>query len=89
MADYNNNINVGSYSRLEDGSSTIRSASKNLKSDLEVGNGYLRNIQKPRVFEGPVAEHVSGVWDIINNTTINNINVFENSANTLDAINAN
>ena len=88
MSDFKN-INVGSYESLEEGSSTIRSASSDLRTDLESGNGFVKNIQKPRVLEGPVADHVNGVWNIINNTTKNNITIFENSANTLDRVNAN
>lgn len=89
MTEYNNNINVGSYGNLDEGSNIIRKTSNELKTDLEHGDGYLRNIQRPRIFEGPVADHVSGVWDVINRATTNNINEFENSANTLNAITAN
>jgi len=88
MSDYKE-INVGSYGNLEEGSSIIRKASSNLRSGLENTDGFVRNIQKPRVFEGPVADHVSGVWDIINKTTNDNISNFEKSANTLDRVNAN
>ena len=89
MNENNGNINVGSYSNLEEGSSIIRDATNNLKTNLENGDVYLKNIQRPRIFEGPVADHVSGVWDVINKATTNNINEFENSANTLDNITAN
>lgn len=84
-----NDINVGSYDSLREGANTIRRASGELKQELQNGDGYIRNIQRERVFEGPIAEHVSGVWNVINNITINNINNFENSAKTLDTINDN
>ena len=88
MTEYNK-INVGSYGDLQDGSSTIRRASSDLKSGLENTDGYVKGIQKPRVFEGPVADYVNDVWNAINRNTSDNINVLENSARTLDKVNAN
>ncbi|MBQ4031442.1 MAG: hypothetical protein II625_06775 [Bacilli bacterium] len=90
MSEYNtSNINIGSYGDLKDGSSTIRKASSNLKTGVENADGYFKGIQKPRVFEGPVAEYVNDVWNAININTNNNISTLENSANTLDRVNAN
>ncbi len=88
MSEYKD-ITVGSYGDLKEGSNTLRRASSNLKSGLESADSYFKSIQKPRVFEGPLAEYVDGIWDVVNKTTNNNISTLDRNANNLDRVNAN
>lgn len=80
------NIGIGSYRDLSDGASTIRSTTDNLKRELENGNGSVSKLRNPRVLEGPIGEHINGIWNKINTLTNNNINYFEKSAGTLNHI---
>ena len=85
MPEYNN-INVGSYQDLQEGASTNRRSASNLKNNLEDGRIQFKNIQKERIFEGPLADYVSDVWNVINSVTENNISTLEQNANTLDRV---
>jgi uncharacterized protein YukE len=80
------NIGIGSYKDLSNGADTIRSASENLKSGLSDGNSSVSRLQNPRVLEGPIGDHINGIWKIVNNTTANNISTFEQSATTLNKV---
>ncbi len=80
------NIGIGNYNDLSSGAKNIRSASENLKSELATGNGSVNRLQGPRILEGPIGEHINGIWKMINNTTNNNISHFEQSANTLNRV---
>ena len=81
------NINVGSYDNLDAGVHTIHNTSDNLKRTLQEGDELLRSIHKSRVFEGPIADHVNGVWHNLSNLTNNSINSLNRSGNTLDEVN--
>lgn len=81
------NVNVGSYDSLDSGVHTIHNTSDNLKRTLEEGNELLKNIHKSRVFEGPIADHVNGMWNKLSNLTNSSINTLNRSGNTLDEVN--
>ncbi len=83
------NIGIGSYNDLSDSANNIRSASDILRSNLRSGDGSINRLQSPRVLEGPIGEHINGIWKIINSTTSNNISNFEQSATTLNRVEEN
>ena len=81
-----NEYQVNSYSNLENGENNLINTSSSLKSSMESGNINMQSVYNDNSFCGPIADHISEAWDIINRATDNNINNLNNNVKTIENI---
>ena len=80
------NIGIGSYKDLSSSASNIKNTSGELRDELANGDTYISRLRNPRVLEGPIGEHINGIWQAINSTTNNSINNFAQNATKLNKV---
>ena len=58
-----------------------------MSNDIKSANDIMREIQDSNSFQGPVSEHISQMWNIISQTTQNNVSSLNNNAAAIDEMN--
>lgn len=83
--DYSHEIK--SYNDLTDAANGITRSVNNMSNDIKSANDIMREIQDSNSFQGPVSEHISQMWNIISQTTQNNVSSLNNNAAAIDEMN--
>ena len=84
--DYSHTIDE--YANLDSAANGLNSSVNTMSNDIQSANDIMKRLQS-NSFQGPVANHISQMWNVISKTTQNNVSSLNQNANLINEMNQN